>query len=413
MSYAKSYLHTTVDIDDLLSEVVSVMSAAGWSTYDDQSGASPPYVIMSSDGESGNEPIVYVRLHTSSSANKFYIQALQTWDAVAHTGSNPYYGPTLGGAGYLTVTDAGGDVIHVYASKDYVILYIEGVSVVTFAGVYLAENFLHGAEVFATTSDDITPNATETLNYSLTTGLDESNAAALFEVGRPCQLISYDDSYRYVATIESINTDDNEITFDYVPYAPYAYTFPTGSKVGVMPWKWIVVGPSGQYATNTTDGYSSVSSPNVSLTNIFNGYRDYVQNVPMLRCQFAQIDSKDIILKQHDDFKRVFNDSVVTFATRDTVTFNHQDSGTATSGAATTLTDSGASWVTDAYNDYVVVITGGTGAGQIRTITDTSSNQLTVPAWDTNPDNSSDYIIAEKAYRIMAQSTYYIAQREC
>lgn len=69
------------------------------------------------------------------------------------------------------------------------------------------------------------------------------------------------------------------------------------------------------------------------------------------------------------------------------------DSGTASAGAATTLTDSSKSWGTDQWINYQVRITGGTGIGQIRPITDSTGTVLTTAAWTTNPDATSTYVI--------------------
>lgn len=69
------------------------------------------------------------------------------------------------------------------------------------------------------------------------------------------------------------------------------------------------------------------------------------------------------------------------------------DSGTASAGGATTLTDASKSWATDQWISYQVRITGGTGVGQIRPITDSSGTVLTVAAWTTNPDATSTYVI--------------------
>ena len=70
-----------------------------------------------------------------------------------------------------------------------------------------------------------------------------------------------------------------------------------------------------------------------------------------------------------------------------------EDSGTASAGAATTLTDAGAGWTADEWINYVVWIHAGTGSGQWRTITDNTTEVLTVDTWDTNPDNTSQYRI--------------------
>jgi len=67
---------------------------------------------------------------------------------------------------------------------------------------------------------------------------------------------------------------------------------------------------------------------------------------------------------------------------------------TASSGGANTLTDSSKSWTNDEWINYSVYIKSGTGAEQIRRITDNDGTVLTVtPNWTTNPDNTSKYQI--------------------
>ncbi len=71
-------------------------------------------------------------------------------------------------------------------------------------------------------------------------------------------------------------------------------------------------------------------------------------------------------------------------------------SNTATAGAATTITlDASASAVNDFYINNIIAITGGTGAGQSRFITDYvgSTKVATVSTWATNPDNTSTFSI--------------------
>lgn len=67
--------------------------------------------------------------------------------------------------------------------------------------------------------------------------------------------------------------------------------------------------------------------------------------------------------------------------------------GTATSATSTTLVNSGKSWTTSQWVNYQIRITGGTGAGQIRTITANDATSVTVAAWTTTPDNTSTYSI--------------------
>jgi hypothetical protein len=71
-------------------------------------------------------------------------------------------------------------------------------------------------------------------------------------------------------------------------------------------------------------------------------------------------------------------------------------SNTAQAGAATTITlDASASAVNDFYNDTIIVLTGGTGAGQARVIADYvgATKVATVATWVTNPDNTSTFVI--------------------
>jgi len=67
--------------------------------------------------------------------------------------------------------------------------------------------------------------------------------------------------------------------------------------------------------------------------------------------------------------------------------------GTATSATGTTLTQTGKTWTASQWINSQVRITGGTGAGQIRTITANTADSLTVATWTTNPDATSTYAI--------------------
>ncbi len=66
--------------------------------------------------------------------------------------------------------------------------------------------------------------------------------------------------------------------------------------------------------------------------------------------------------------------------------------GTATAGAAKTLTDSGQIWGVNAFAGATLVITGGTGSGQSKSITSNTTTVITVDGnWKTNPNNTSTY----------------------
>jgi len=76
--------------------------------------------------------------------------------------------------------------------------------------------------------------------------------------------------------------------------------------------------------------------------------------------------------------------------------------GTATAGAATSMTDGGGTFADDALIGKILVITGGTGAGQSRWITDNTATVITVgQAWVTNPTSGSTYMIVDDVYRCL------------
>ncbi len=71
-------------------------------------------------------------------------------------------------------------------------------------------------------------------------------------------------------------------------------------------------------------------------------------------------------------------------------------SNTAVSGAATSITlDAGASATNNFYNNDLILLTGGTGAGQARFISayNGGTQVATVAAWATNPDNTTTFAI--------------------
>lgn len=71
-------------------------------------------------------------------------------------------------------------------------------------------------------------------------------------------------------------------------------------------------------------------------------------------------------------------------------------SNTAQAGASTSITlDASASATTDFYINHLVLLTGGTGAGQARYITayNGTTKVATVSAWATNPDNTSTFAL--------------------
>ena len=72
--------------------------------------------------------------------------------------------------------------------------------------------------------------------------------------------------------------------------------------------------------------------------------------------------------------------------------------GTASGATGTTLVDTGIGWTADRWIGAYVRIVGGTGVGQIRAITDNTTDTLSVATWDKIPDATSEYVIHGTEY---------------
>lgn len=89
------------------------------------------------------------------------------------------------------------------------------------------------------------------------------------------------------------------------------------------------------------------------------------------------------------------------------------DTGTATAGANFTLTCAGKLWGINAYQNKIVAIMSGTGAGQTRKIASNTIDTLTVGVqWDTNPNATSIFGIFDATYRVLNAGAPGIAFRE-
>jgi hypothetical protein len=67
--------------------------------------------------------------------------------------------------------------------------------------------------------------------------------------------------------------------------------------------------------------------------------------------------------------------------------------GTLTSATGTTAVNNAKTWATNQWVNSQIRITGGTGAGQVRTITANTGTTLTVATWTITPDATSTYAI--------------------
>lgn len=97
----------------------------------------------------------------------------------------------------------------------------------------------------------------------------------------------------------------------------------------------------------------------------------------------------------------------------DVFAVNRRDFGTAEGGTSTTVTDNDKNWTSNQWAGKILVISAGTGVGQVRKITSNTSNTITVDtAFLITPDSTSQYIICDEAYRCFNNTNPYYVARE-
>lgn len=162
-------------------------------------------------------------------------------------------------------------------------------------------------------------------------------------------------------TISSNTTGANSVI---TVTSAFSSTPTTGSLFRLLTPRWILVGSGAitsstvriyDYATNTWTGASQTNLPATIAT--------------------------DSAMTSTSQYANLAYNPIVT--------------GTSTgSNTSTTLNNTGKAWATNQWTNMQIRITGGTGAGQIRSISSNTGTAITVSsAWTTTPDNTSTYAI--------------------
>jgi len=116
------------------------------------------------------------------------------------------------------------------------------------------------------------------------------------------------------------------------------------------------------------------------------------------------LDSSDVSDVDILEFIKMSEDEVDTIT--HTTFLKVQSDGTATSATTATIADTNQSWTANEWNSdankvggYMVYVYSGTGNGQARVITDSTTSSLTIsPDWETTPSTDSLYRIFKNTY---------------
>lgn len=390
MSFVYNNKETASNTADCLDKWKDNLVSAGWTVHDDQSAAGTPYIVMSSDGEDSDQPTVYVQL-TMGTADRLQCYIYLDWNASTHVGS-----AKMGGASYtytLTDDDASFDM-WMSANGD-------GFVMVTFIGSTYHLCHVGLIEPFDDTLGTLDTGISSGSDVAISLG---SGEAAGFEVGKRYQIVG--GGNRDPLSVNAVDTATDTLTVDSV-----ARSYAVGSRIGSVPFPWYSMhsrNSSGQlflYQMDSTGNsdesyYSSVNYQMLNFAAIdpdvrSSGNDNFYVMMPIL---FYDGSNTGVLGAMKSDSLWLKMDWISTSG--HTVSVSERENGTSSgSNTTTTLNDTTKSWAADAYNGKAVIITAGTGAGQIRTISDTISTALTVSsAWTTTPDATSEYVVADEGW---------------
>lgn len=390
MAFMYNNKETASNTADCLDKWAANLVTAGWTTHDDQSAAGTAYYIMSSTGENSDQPTCYVQL-TEAGANELEFYIYLDWNATTHVGTGKM---GSGSYTYIVTDDDASFDMWMCANKD-------GFVLITLVGA--AYNLFHVGlfEPFDTALGELDTAISSGSNVDISLG---SGEAADFEVGKRYQIVG--GGYRDPLEVNAVNYSTDTLTVDSVPRS-----YAIGSKIGGAPFPWYTLNSrnstaqlflyrmagagNGNESTYSTCNYQIMALSSVDPDLRSSGNDNFYPMFPRL---FYDASSTGIAGMQKSDCLWLCMDWITTSG--HTVSVEEQDNGTSSgSNTSTTLNDTSQSWTADAYNGKALIITGGTGAGQIRTISDTTSTQLTVSAaWETTPDATSTYVVANEGW---------------
>lgn len=401
MSYVRRVAYSATNTQDAVDKIKDDMVSMGWTLHDDLSGSSPYSYVLYSNGENSDKPRAYVQILAGDSANKLGFKHWLYWDNSAHSGT----GQLLFGsyANYLGADDDGPFYLWVYGDKS-------GVVVVTKLGSAYAGAFCVECEPFFTTPYGVLQSGVSSgSDVVLTLGAGEADD---FEAGYDYQIIGISSEGRQKVTCSAVNSGSNQITV-----SSLSYNFGAGAIIGATPYPWVSGLHIGIYCfphfnTNGTGAETAYSQSSEIGSYTYWDPEGRTQKYPLTPLLVYERNNVGLYGVVSDYFLRCY----ISTVDEETIDTGRQDSGTSSgSNTSTTLNDTAKSWSVNGYANKGIVITGGTGAGQVRKISSNTATEITVDAaWDTTPDATSTYIVADHIWRYFyfASNGYSKAIRE-
>jgi hypothetical protein len=392
MSYkAYEFYNTAGTRAAYFAAIKAFLVAIGWTLHD---AIDADTVVYKSNGESGNEPTGYIYIDAGTST---YIQfmAYQYWDATSHAGRRGTYAINASSSQITATFNTQKTQGIVFAGdKDFVVMCNPTISQQTGSGI-----------CFGHIPGRFDPTLTKAMGTAGTPGTLLVSSTASMGVGKTITICGSAGEGCDKLVIASV-PDANNITVTALPrnYGTGAIIGGPASVFGIAAINSANFYPTSFYG----DAGTSVSGTAVTfiifsgaaLHNLLLQFPQKYYSVPIIVAVVSATSPGIYMGMFHQNILAVYGSA----SANDCMIANADESisvaSTATGGTETTLSDSAKSWGVDALIGKFVIITANTGIGQVRKITGNDGTSITVGAWQTTPDSTSEYKICDYVYRI-------------
>jgi hypothetical protein len=361
------------------------------------------YRIYSSNGESGTKIAECIMIHFWASATLIKARSIAYWNTTTKSAIASSY---VSNDGSIT-TNGTGFYLFIYGNKDMIYIWTK------ISSIYYMLFFGHVKSYF----NLLTPLTTSGISGSLST-LTVSGTSG-FVPGDSYQILGASSEGRDTVVVSSI-TNSTQMVISNLPrnYSP-------GSLIGINPStfghnggaSWQNTCPSNVVGTATGGQTNAVILGYMNISDLDPDYRTgkYILCPWRIYGEYDNAGSQSNIGYYIDEYCLFASNTGLTAEDTFAVTKIDYGTSTGTDNTSTIIYDTGKSWATNAFANKVLIISFGTGIGQIKKIASNTATTIDLASgwiFETIPDATSQYIICEEGYRYFILSTLYFAYRE-
>lgn len=372
---------------DAIDHFKDCLVSAGWTLHDDLSGSSPYGYVLLTDGEDSDQMNCYIQLYENGEDISMVLWSY--WDNTTHAGAIKTGNPP-----YMKIDADSDGPFYIWCSANKS-------SAIFISYIGTEYDFIAVCELLPLVND-----CNGLLQSVVSSGSNvvlqlASGEASGFIKGKSYQII--DENSRDYVEVNAVDATNDQLTI-----TTLTYNYTTNARIGTLPHRWMIFSSEydnaygfPMYPTGTADNLSYPASINRSL--FF-----YNNTNPCMHCHQKYVFWPSLF-NEYSTEKGVigFQKANATYfkcyvgaTSEHTISIGDIDEGTSSgSNTTTTVNDTSKAWTTNDFTDKIIIITGGTGAGQFNTIASNTSTEITVSnVWTTTPDNTSTYTICDEGW---------------